>query len=159
MSMRELGRRLIFISFFCSVIPGCASLHQQLCAPLSSVEPAPIDVLACHAGQDNKVAQLELGKRYESGQGVSKNAKSAAHYYRQAAKPKSNMTYVYSPPVGAEGYGRTLALPNGPAIPGLPEAGYRLGQMYIVGNGVRRDEDHGRALMAAARAAGFAPRY
>jgi hypothetical protein len=70
----------------------------------------------------DKTAQFALGQRYESGDGVPVDLKMARRLYQAAATPSGGTTYVYSPPVGAESTGRTLALNAGPAEPGLPEA-------------------------------------
>ena len=70
----------------------------------------------------DKPAQFALGQRYEAGDGVPLDLKMARHLYRAAAMPSGGTVYVYSPPVGAETTGRTLALNAGPVEAGLPEA-------------------------------------
>jgi TPR repeat protein len=143
-------------------IAGCAAPYQKPCvAPTvaGSTAAAVYDLayLSCKASQGDKGALLALGKSYETGDQVETNLARAANYYAQAAKPETKVVYVYSPPVGAESYGRTLALPGGEIIPGLPEANYLLGKMYFDGRGLKRDTELGRQLMDAARAAGYSP--
>jgi len=79
--------------------------------------------LECWADQGDRLAQYALGRAYERGEaGVTPNRDQAIHYYRQAAKAIPNRTFVYSPPVGKESYGRVIPVTVGPPSPGLPEA-------------------------------------
>lgn len=79
--------------------------------------------LDCWADQGDRMAQYALGRAYERGEaGLPADSASAIRYYRKAAKTISNQTYVYSPPVGKESYGRVIPVTAGPPSPGLPEA-------------------------------------
>lgn len=70
----------------------------------------------------DKHAQLALGKRYETGNGVPQNYRKAKYLYEQAASDSGGTMWVYSPPVGKEGNGRTIPIDMGPKVSGLPEA-------------------------------------
>ncbi|WEK00989.1 MAG: SEL1-like repeat protein [Candidatus Sphingomonas phytovorans] len=78
------------------------------------------------ARHGDKVAQLELGKRYEEGSGVPRNEQKAISLYRRAARTDVRQTSVYSPAVGAERYGRVVQVAQPTIAPGLPEADARL---------------------------------
>jgi TPR repeat protein len=113
-----------------------------------------IAALQCRSSQGDKLAQLELGQRFEEGIHVARSAKQAARLYRAAAAATSGTTYVYSPPVGGERSGRVLPVRLGPATPGLPEAQFRLARLYLEGRGVRRDRGRAVRLLKSASRAG-----
>ena len=69
----------------------------------------------------DKQALFELGRRYETGNGVPIDLKRARRYYRAAANPTPNTIPVYSPPVG-KSTGQVLFLNTGRGAPGLPAA-------------------------------------
>lgn len=113
-------------------------------------------VLECRASTGDKLAAFELGQRYELGDGVKRDPRRAAKLYKQAATFTSGTTYVYSPPVGKGGRGTVIPVRTGPDRPGLAEAKYRLGVMYLEGRGVRFDFPRGRKLIEEAAAQGSA---
>lgn len=88
--------------------------------------PAEIQALARAAAAGNKQAQLDLGIRYEEGNGVPRDLKRAERLYRRAASDTGGTTYVYTPPVGKHGKGMVLPMNKGPVMPGLEEAKRRL---------------------------------
>jgi len=86
------------------------------------LDERPLAELRCWAEAGNAVAQYALGYAYETGDGVTADAKRARRYYKAAAADRPGRTYVYSPPVGKETYGRVIPVATGDARPGLPEA-------------------------------------
>ncbi|WP_404338980.1 tetratricopeptide repeat protein [Sphingomonas sp. MMS12-HWE2-04] len=100
---------------------------------------------------------LELGKRYEEGLGVSQDPSRAAALYLKAATAIPATTPIYSPPVRRGGSGRVMFLTNPHAGPGLAEAKYRLGRLYLHGRGVKPNSDRGNALIREAASQGYAP--
>lgn len=110
----------------------------------------------CESGRGNAVAQLALGKRYESGSGVAVDLKRAAELYRSSAVSSDGRFTTYSPPATLGGSGQVTAFQGQPRS-GLPEAGYRLGLMYLDGRGVRADTARGWRLIEDAAAAGWSP--
>lgn len=113
--------------------------------------------LQCRADQGERIAIVELGRAYETGNGVLQDNAQAAALYERAAQDRPTYTSIYSPPVRLGGSGRMLLLPNPGGGPGDAEAKYRLGRMLIDGRGVAKDEVRGRALTDAAIKQGFQP--
>ena len=93
-------------------------------APASSVA-AELKSLARRAQAGDKHAQLELGIRFEEGNGVERDLKRAKGLYRAAATDSGGTIWVYSPPVG-NSPGRTIPINKGPKQLGLAKAKERL---------------------------------
>lgn len=125
--------------------------------PDCSAEVSPISSLKCASASGDKRALLELGKRYEAGDGIPKNEAQAARLYRSAAQPTPDVLYVYSPPVGRESAGRVIPVTTGRGAPGLPEAQYRLALLYQQGRGVKADARRATQLLQAAAKSGYPP--
>lgn len=115
-----------------------------------------IEVLQCQAGLGDKLAQLHLAERLETGQGVAADPARAARLYRAASSYTSGMNFIYLAGVGGKP-GTVLPLRSGPDQPGLSEAQYRLGLMYLDGRGVRQDRRRARELIRKAAGAGYGP--
>lgn len=109
-------------------LAGCA-------APTSyagiSLVPEAVDAevqrLALMARSGDKQAQLELGIRYQDGNGVSPDAKRAKRLFEQAATDSQSVLYVYQPSVSGRSFGRVVAINTGQREYGLAEARDRLG--------------------------------
>ncbi|WP_443028822.1 MULTISPECIES: hypothetical protein [unclassified Sphingopyxis] len=109
------------------LLSSCA--HRETCGSISDYRSASVSDLTCHASSGNKLAQLELGIRYEYGDGVPRDLSHAEKLYVQAARSDRNGRYVYSPPVGNERYGRAIPAGESTNSPGLSEARERLLQL------------------------------
>lgn len=116
--------RLVYVLFSTLLLSGCA--HREACSAIADYSSASPSELACQASAGNKVAQLELGIRYENGIGVSRDFAKAERLYARAARSDRSGRYVYSPPVGNEKYGRVIPIGQSTNSPGLPEARERL---------------------------------
>lgn len=137
----------------CATTPkSCRSL------PPSGVGANQISVadLQCGATRGIQAAQVELAKRYESGEGISRNIERAIALYELASSAVPPTTAIYSPPVKLGGSGQVLFLNNSNAGPGSAEAQYRLG-MLLIKRGVPQDSGRGRALIGRAAKQGYAP--
>lgn len=119
--------RLIHIIAATVLLAGCA--HREVCGSIAEYRTASPGELACQASAGNKVAQLELGIRYENGDRVPRDLAQAERLYARAARSDRNGRYVYSPPVGNEKYGRVIPVGQSTNSPGLPEAKERLLQL------------------------------
>jgi len=88
----------------------------------------PFTAVNSAAKSGDKAAQLELGKRYESGSGgASCNWRLAERWYSRASRTSgTGERLVYSAPVGRERFGRMMDAGSGRKVPGLPEATRRL---------------------------------
>ena len=82
--------------------------------------------LVRRARAGDKVAQLELGIRFEEGIGVPVDLKRAERLYRLAAPKSARSIWVYSPPAGGSARGEMLYLGEAEAGHGLAEAAERL---------------------------------
>jgi|TARA_R100000501_G_scaffold17919_1_gene34799 hypothetical protein len=91
----------------------------------ASEEAFEIQQLALRAELGDKGAQLELGQRYETGDGVLCDVKVARRLYEQAATNSGGRQQVYSPPVG-DVPGQMMVVDIGREQNGLPEAQARL---------------------------------
>jgi len=133
------------------LLAGCAHPPVASCGNSGDV----VASLQCRAWSGDKLAQLEMGKRLESGDGVAIDLRQAARFYRMAAQDVSGTTYVYSPPVGKHGRAMVLPIRTGSDQPGLSEAKYRLSLMYRDGRGVRRNAGKAERLINEARDQGY----
>ncbi len=98
----------------------------DLRAAPATAQVAEIQSLARRAQTGDKYAQLELGIRYEEGNGVERNLKRAKKLYAAAASDSGGKVWVYSPPVGNGTSGRVIPVDAGPKQYGLAEAKRRL---------------------------------
>ena len=108
----------------------CAPATQYMGIPLAAgAAPEDLQQLALRGRAGDKHAQLELGKRYEAGDGVPADLDRAFHLYVLAAMDSGGTTYVYLAPVGKQKYGTTMPINLGPRVAGLPEAKARLKEL------------------------------
>ena len=110
-------------------LAGCA--HSSDCAAIGNYAAASPPALECAAASDDKFAQLALGIRYETGDGVPRDLRRAERLYARAARDEPRSRYVYSAPVGNERYGRLIPISDGTAAPGLAEAQERLRRLRV----------------------------
>lgn len=87
----------------------------------------PLAAVNTAAKSGDKAAQLELGKRYESGSGgASCDIGKAKKWYARAARTTGGAALAYSAPVGKERYGRMVDVGGSRVVTGLPAAASRL---------------------------------
>lgn len=104
----------------------CAS-HEYMGISLKPSVMAPeLRDLAQRASGGNKQAQLELGIRYEEGQGLPVDLERARKLYTMAASDNGGTMWIYSPPVRNGAKGRVVPIDRGIMQPGLIEARQRL---------------------------------
>jgi hypothetical protein len=133
------------------LLGGCASMLLGNARPCPAAADGIIAALECQAGRGDKPAQLALAKRLED-----EDPARAATLYRAAASFTSGTIAVYVP--GANGAaGTVMQVRSGPDRPGLAEAKYRLGLLYLAGRGVPRDVAEGQEWIRKAIEAGFRP--
>jgi len=103
--------------------------------------PLEVQILAAQAQAGDKDAQLQLGIRFEKGNGVPRDPKRARQLYRRAAASSGGTLWVYSPAVG-KSPGQVMPIDTGMKREGLPEASRRLRCL--------NDRDAGRESAACA---------
>ncbi|MFA5968535.1 MAG: hypothetical protein WC816_04755 [Sphingomonas sp.] len=85
--------------------------------------------LAVQAQSGSKQAQLELGIRYEEGDGVPQDYARAKRLYRMAASDSGGTLWVYAPSPGGGAPGRVMPVDRGPRVAGLAEARRKLQEL------------------------------
>ena len=122
-------------------LAGCGLREGRIANCAEAIDPAIGRELAELACSGNKIAQFTLGYVYETGEGTVADPKKAVKWYQRASRPTRGMSYVDVAPVGQQAHGRVMPLQTGPEIPGITEAEYRLGLMYLEGRGVEQSRD------------------
>lgn len=107
-----------------AALAGCT--HHPECGAVADYASARPAALECAAASGDKFAQLELGVRYETGDGVPRDLRRAERLYARAARTETRSRAVYSAPVGDERHGRIIPVSAAATEPGLPEAQERL---------------------------------
>ncbi|MDL2284795.1 sel1 repeat family protein [Oxalobacter sp. OttesenSCG-928-P03] len=109
-----------------------------------------------------RMAQYNLGKMFETGQGVKKDEKAARQWYELAAKEGSPSAIHALMLMDRAALSRVMADPASKAalIKGAQNGDarmqYQLGQIYLNGTGVEKDEEKARHWMMKAAEKGFA---
>ncbi|WP_363827338.1 SEL1-like repeat protein [Sphingobium sp. LMC3-1-1.1] len=106
-------------------LSACAS-HEYMGISLKPGVAAPgLRDLAQRASGGNRQAQLELGIRYEEGQGLPVDLERARKLYTMAASDSGGTMWIYSPSPGGGSPARVLPVDR-PVVHGLDEAKRRL---------------------------------
>jgi hypothetical protein len=93
----------------------------------SASHPLEVRALAERAAGGDKVAQLELGIRYEEGLGLPVSRRRAERLYGMAAEHSGGgREYDYFRPMRPGGRSHVIPIERGRFVPGLPEARARL---------------------------------
>jgi len=108
------------------LLAGCTRDGFQGISFAPGAARADVQALARRAAAGDKIAQLELGIRFEEGRGVPMDWRRAERLYRMAAATTGGTRMVYIPPVRRGGTGTVVPMSSGPLVPGLPDARARL---------------------------------
>ncbi len=130
MGGESVWRAIAPVAALALLASACAAPSQHYGIALAPGAALPeLQNLARRAAAGDKHAQLDLGIRYEEGNGVPRDLKRAKQLYRLAATPSGGTMYVYTPPVRKGGKGMVTPMNMGPRIEGLEEAKRRLQSM------------------------------
>jgi len=88
--------------------------------------PSDLQQLALHARGGDKPSQLELGIRYEEGNGVPRDVARARWLYERAARDEGGEQMIYIPASRPGGRGAWLPINKGIKLHGLEAAKERL---------------------------------
>ncbi len=105
-------------------VPRCPWVTTAGALKMVSCNLLPVSQLAALAWRNDKHAALELGIRFEEGQGVPRDLDKARALYRVAAATTGGPMFVYAPGVGNAP--ATVVPVSQPYDYGLPEASKRL---------------------------------
>jgi hypothetical protein len=105
-------------------LPACSNSYAGISLSAGEADPA-LQSLARRARAGDEHAQLDLGARYEDGDGVPRDLRRAEQLYRRASSPRSATQHIHSPAVGKHGQDRVV-VSTGLPKPGLEEARVRL---------------------------------
>jgi len=100
----------------------CASSDYMGLSMAPGAALPEVQALARRAQAGDKQAQLDLGIRFEEGNGVQQDKKRARKLYRAAASDSGGTAWVYMPSPGNGAPGRVIPVDKGPRQPGLDEA-------------------------------------
>jgi hypothetical protein len=121
-SSRSFMAKSFIFATICTVVPACASSNYMGISLAPGAAPADVQRLAARAQSGDKQAQLELGERFEGGQGVLADRERAIRLYRMAVSDDGGTRWIYSPSPGGGALPRVVAFTKGPAQAGLLEA-------------------------------------
>ena len=107
-------------------LTGCAAAVQSALLPTPETTDPILRQLARRSAKGDKLAQLELGIRYEEGRGVPVDLAKARQLYGSAASDGRAPLWLYGAAVGAAGPGLVVQRSRGRAVAGLPAARERL---------------------------------
>ena len=138
-------------------LPGTGCAVRPQAATTGTADQGAFELLRCRAHGGDKAAQVTLARAYETGTGLPRDMKKAVGWYKHAATPTSGSTPVHIAPVGNQRHGWTLDVQAGKAIPGDIWAEFRLGEIYLAGNGVRQSDRRARKWLRRAADHGSAP--
>jgi len=110
-----------------------AALIDELDAALPNHSDAELALadLAWRAQAGDKHAQLELGIRFEEGNGVGQDLSKAKKLFRLAASDSGGPIWVYLPGVNGAA-GNVMMLDDGPSEPGIKEAQLRFESLRAI---------------------------
>ena len=112
-----------------AAVTGCAAQPERFAGISfdSASHPPEVRALAERAAEGDKMAQLELGIRYEEGRGVAADRRRAQRLYQMAATHSGGgRQYEFFRPMRPGGRWHVIPIEGGPFVPGLPEARARL---------------------------------
>ncbi len=138
-------------------LPGTGCAVQPQAATSGATDQGAFELLRCRAYAGDKSAQVTLARAYETGTGLPRDMEAAIGWYKHAATPTSGSIPVYIAPVGSQRHGWTPDIQAGKAVPGDVWAEFRLGEIYLAGNGVEQSDRRARKWLRRAADHGYAP--
>ena len=118
--------RTVMVAALMLLLSACvSSSYMGIPLAVGKADPA-IQELAVRAQGGDKQAQLDLGIRFEEGNGVPANLSRAKSLYRLAASDSGRAAWVYVPSPGNGAKAQVMSIDRGPRKLGLDEAKRRL---------------------------------
>jgi len=107
-------------------VTGCARSSYMGISMIPGATVQEVQMLVRRAQTGNKRAQLDLGIRFEEGNGVPQDSGRAIKLYRMASIDSGGRVWVYAPPLGKGRRGTVQPIGKGLQQRGLAEAASRL---------------------------------
>lgn len=119
-------------------------LSMALSPAFSQAQTATIADLTARAKQGDAAAQVELGVKYFTADGVAENIPEAIRLFALAADKKSldaqlNLGWIYGHTEGYLDAAKSATYYGMAAAQGNPDAQYFLGLMYLNGEGIKKE--------------------
>lgn len=132
MTARSLALRLAAAGLALGALVTCSDTRDRYAGiSLTADNPdEPLRALARRAAAGDKHAQLALGIRFETGDGVPVDLRRAERLYRSAVATSGDEREVYYPSVFMKTPGKLLRRHDSPRF-GLPEAQTRLDALRL----------------------------
>jgi len=147
-------KRSILLIAFVAALGGCSGQTTIGAMFCKSEHPSPeITALMQASCEGDRQASINLGRRFEAGNGVTVDGKLARKFYKVAATGSIGKTSIWVPGAGAV-KGHLLFVNSGPAVAGLAEAQYRLGLLYKNGVGGKVNLQKAKKWLTRAAAQG-----
>lgn len=115
------------------------------------------EALSCRALGGDKGAQISLAQAYETGIGLPRDMEKAVDWYTRAATPTTDRTPVNVAPFDNQNYGTVETYQTATEIPGDAFAQFRLGEIYLAGDGVKQSDKRARRWLRRAAGQGYTP--
>ena len=150
----------MFFATACT-LPGLGCALQPQGGPGSAASQSGFEALNCRAIGGDKAAQISLARAYETGTGLPRDMKLAVDWYERAARPSSRpssrVASDYVAPVDDQRFGRTQTFPTVTDTPGDAFAQFRLGEIYLAGDGVKQSDRRARGWLKRSAHQGYGP--
>ena len=125
-SRAQGGVKALVLGAILLAAPACAT-SSYMGRSMNPGDASPeVQALAQRAQRGDKQAQLDLGIRFEEGNGVPQDKARAVKLYRQATSDSGGTIWVYAPSPGNGAPARVIPVNNGSRQAGLKEASNRL---------------------------------
>lgn len=138
---------------------GCSSLKGSDANCIQNDVPKFMQEMLNQSCRGSQHASLEIGLYYEDLAEKKSDGdylKKAVKFYRLAAASSSGQTFIYVPGAGKVA-GYTMPVRTGPTTSGLAEAQYRLGLLYLSGNGLKKNPKKAQKYFRLAALQGHQP--
>lgn len=116
-----------------------------------------LELLSCRAIGGDKQAQISLARAYETGIGAPRDMKKAVEWYTRAATPSTGRKPGVMEPLDTRTQGSVQEILTGTETPGDTWAQFRLGEIYLAGDGVKQSDRRARKWLKRAADRGFGP--
>ena len=113
-SRAQGGVKALVLGAILLATPACTTSSHMGISMIPGEASPEVQTLATRARAGDKPAQLDLGIRFEEGNGVPQDKARAIKLYRQAASDSGGTIWVYAPSPGNGAPARVMPVDRGP---------------------------------------------